>query len=120
MYQHHYDKATVPMYVSLLDMMDYLNEEDYDSLKGLGYKGADATLTVRREYENDEVGLPMSYDIDDIDVAWAPDECVLFREKICQAVEDYIYSNEDVVLSGDGVAEAFHWMDVARKKSYAA
>ena len=120
MYQHHYDKALVPMYVSLVDLMDYISEEDYDSLQGLQFKGVDATLTIKREREDYDTCLPEGYSISDIDVAWAPCECVLFREKIIRAAEDYIYSNEDEILTSDNVREAFHWMDVERKKSYAA
>ena len=113
MYQHHYDKIVLPVYLHLYDIADYMSDDEYEELSSEGFTGIDATITIRREPAEPEVGIPVSYAIDDIDVAWA--DQILSREAVCKAATDYIWSNEDTYTSASMVENKFGLLDEERK-----
>ena len=109
-YKHHYAKVTVPVFIPLYDLADYLCEEDADALERMGFSGAKVTLTVRRDPEDKEDGIPVSYSIDDVDVDDTNMHC-LYEDNIIRACEDFVATNEEDYLADERVKDAFHWFD---------
>ena len=115
MYDNHYDKAIVPMYVALYEMGDYMSEDECDALSSIGFEGVKASVTLVREPAEPDCGiLSPDIKISDVDVESAPVELVLFRDVICKAAADYIYDNEDQIAYGHEAKDAFDWMDYHR------
>ena len=109
-YKHHFAKVTVPVFIPLCDLADYMCEEDAFALSVMEFSGAKATLTVRRDPEDKEDGIPVSYSIDDVDVDDTHMHC-LYKDNIIRACEDFVATNEEEYINDEKVKSAFHWFD---------
>lgn len=114
LYQHHYDKVIIPLNVAYIDMLDYMSDDTIEALDNTAFTGVDASITIVREPEDSEVGIPISFSVKDIDVDVRGVDS-LFSDSIVHACEDYVMDHEDAVTCRPSVKRAFDWLDSERK-----
>ena len=111
-YEHNYDKVTMPVYIKMSDISDYVPFEFIEYVEGV-FSGVGATITIKRERAENETGVPVTYSVVETDVNESAVNA-LYKDIIIRACEDYVFDHSEDIVDSDMAVKAFEFLDKMR------